>query len=46
MVKNLLANTGDIKDTGWIRKDPLEEGLATHSVSLSGKSHGQGNLVG
>ena len=27
-------------------KDPLEEGMATHSVSLSGKSQGQGSLAG
>ena len=33
MVKNPLANAGDIKDSGLIPgfKDPLEEGMATHS---------------
>ena len=28
------------------RKDPLEEGLATYSVFLSGESHGQRSLAG
>ena len=36
MVKNLPANTGDIRDVGSIpgQEDPLEEGLATHSSIL------------
>ena len=29
---------------GW--EDPLERGMATHSVFLPGKSHGQRSLVG
>ena len=29
MVKNPPSNAGDIRDKGW--KDPLEEGVATHS---------------
>ena len=28
------------------QEDPLEEGTATHSVFLPGKSHGQRSLVG
>ena len=40
MVKNPLANTGDLRDVqvqflGW--KDPLEEGMATHSSILARK---------
>ena len=37
VVKNLPANTGDVRDTGLIPglKDPLEEGMATHSSILS-----------
>ena len=33
MVKTLPANTGDIRDVGSILgwKDPLEQGMATHS---------------
>ena len=33
MVKNLPVNAGDIRDVGFIlsQKDPLEEGMATHS---------------
>ena len=30
----------------WIRKNPLEEGIATQSVFLPGESHGQRSLVG
>ena len=39
MVKNLRANAGDITDTGLTlgRKDPLEEGMATHSSILGWK---------
>ena len=37
VVKNLPANVGDIKDVesipGW--KNPLEEGMATHSSILA-----------
>ena len=37
MVENLPANVGDIKDVdsipGW--KNPLEEGMATHSSILA-----------
>ena len=33
-----------VQSLGW--EDPLEEGMATHSVFLPGKSHGQRSLVG
>ena len=37
MVKNLLANAGDLRETirslGW--EDPLEKGMATHSSILA-----------
>ena len=37
MVKNLPANTGDIRDVGSVleQEDPLEEGMATHSSILA-----------
>ena len=37
MVKNLLASTEGIRDMGLIpgRKDPPEEGMATHSGILT-----------
>ena len=48
MVKNPLANAGDIKD--WVQslgqEDPLEKGMATHSSVLALKSQGQRSLVG
>ena len=28
------------------REDPLEEGMATHSSTRAGESHGQRNLAG
>ena len=33
VIKNLTANTGDIRDTGLLPgwEDPLEEGVAIHS---------------
>ena len=33
-----------VQSLGW--EDPLEEGMATHSVLLPGESHGGGSLVG
>ena len=33
-----------VQSLGW--KDPLEKEVATHSVLLPGKSHGQSSLVG
>ena len=45
MVKNLPA----IWET-WVQslcwKDPLEEGMSTHSIFLPGESHGQRSLMG
>ena len=37
MVKNPLANAGDIRDMGSIlgQEDPLEESMATHSSILA-----------
>ena len=37
MIKNALANAGDIRDMGSIpgREDPQEEGMATHSSILA-----------
>ena len=33
-----------VRSLGW--EDPLEEGIATHSSILAGKSQGQRSLVG
>ena len=38
VVKNLAASAGRCKSCGfdpWVREDPLEEGLATHSIILA-----------
>ena len=37
MVKNLLANAGDRRDVigSWGQDDPLEEGTATHFITLA-----------
>ena len=37
MVKNLPANAGDERDTGFIlgQEDPMEEGMAIHSRILA-----------
>ena len=37
MVKNLSASAGDIRDTSSIpgSRDPLEEGMATHSSTVA-----------
>ena len=47
VVKNLPASA-EVRDVSSIPswKDPLEEGMATHSVSLPGESHGQRSFVG
>ena len=48
-VKNPPASAGILRRCGfdpWIRKIPLEEELATHSIFLPGESHGQRSLVG
>ena len=46
--KESACNAGITGNGGSIpsRKDPLEEGMATHSSVLAGKSHGQRSLVG
>ena len=45
LVKNLPAmQETSVPLLGW--KDPLEEGMATHSSSLAGKSHEQRSLIG
>ena len=47
MVKNTPANPEDKKEVRFLgREGPLEEGMATHSSILAGKSHGQRSLVG
>ena len=33
-----------VQSLGW--EDPLEERMATHSVNLAGKFHGQRSLAG
>ena len=40
MVKNLPASAGDIADVGLVPgwEDPLEEGMATHSSVLAGRT--------
>ena len=37
MVKNTPANAGEVSDVGSImgQEDPLEEGMATHSIILA-----------
>ena len=35
LVKNLLANAGDVRSLGW--EDPLEQEMATHSSILAWK---------
>ena len=44
MVKNLLANIGDVVSTPG-QEDPLEEEMAIHSSILAGKIHGQRSLL-
>ena len=49
VVKNLLANAGDTRDTGLIpgsRKISWKRKWQPTPVFLPGKSHGQGSLVG
>ena len=47
MVKNPPANAGDSGDASlWVRRIPLEEGMAIHSIFLCGESLGQRSLVG
>ena len=35
VVKNLPASAGDIRDSGSIPEDPLDEGMAIHSSILA-----------
>ena len=49
LVAQTLKNLPAMRETwvpslGW--KDPLEKGMATHSVFLPGESYGQRSLVG
>ena len=48
MVKNLLANAGDIRDVGLISglEELLKEGMTTTPVFLPGECHGQRSLAG
>ena len=50
VIKNMLANAGDLRDTGSIpglgRSDSLEKEMATHPVFLPTEFHGQRSLVG
>ena len=48
MVKNLPAmqELQEMQFRSLGREEPLEEGMATHSVFLPGESHGQRSLVG
>ena len=51
MVKNLPANAGDVKDIKDVvpylgLKDPLEEGMASHSSILAWRFYGQRSLAG
>ena len=49
MVKNVLANAGDIRDgriNPWVRKMPWRRAWQPTPVFLPGKSHGQRSLAG
>ena len=49
MVKNPLANAGDLRDTGsdpWVRKILWRRAQQPTLVFLSGKFHGQRRLLG
>ena len=47
VVKNPPANAGDEMQVPSLdQENPLEEGMATHSVALPGESHGQRSLAG
>ena len=49
VVKNLPANVGDLQETRVLslgQKDPLEKGMATHSIILAGKFQEQRNMAG
>ena len=48
IVKNPLANTGDIRDAGLtqVRKIPWRRAWQLTLILLAGESHGQRSLVG
>ena len=48
VVKNLPSNAGDIRDEFdlWVRKIPLEEGMAPHSSILAQKILWKSSLMG
>ena len=49
VVKNQAANTGDVRDVGWIpglQKIPWRRAWQPTPVFLPGEPHGQRNLVG
>ena len=49
LVAQTVKNLPTMQET-WVRslgrEDPLEKGMAIHSIFLPGEFHGQGNLVG
>ena len=45
MIKTPLANARD-RFYPWVGKIPWKKEMATHSIVLPGKSHGQANLAG
>ena len=47
MIKNPLANAGDMRDAGnpWVGKIHLEEEMASHYSILAWKIHGQRSLA-
>ena len=49
VVKNLLANAGDIRDgriNPWVRKMPWRRAWQPMTIFLPRKAHGQGRLTG
>ena len=49
MVKNPLANTGDLKRHGpdpWVRKTPWRRAWQPTLLLLPGESHGQRSMTG
>ena len=49
MIKNLPANAGDERDSGfnpWVRKTPWSRKWQPNPVVLPGKFHGQRSLMG
>ena len=41
-----MQERSEVQDQSLSGKDPLEEGMATHSVFVLGESHGQKSLAG